>query len=75
MKPETGEIFGTLVNSNTFKNGKIHYLKFKIQMYEGGILRMIVDDVKIVKHRRFRTSEHFGFEAGTMKMMPFKILK
>jgi hypothetical protein len=44
------------VNSNTFKNGKTHYLRFKLQLYTGGVLRMIVDDVNIVKHRRTRTS-------------------
>ena len=73
--PETGEIYGTLVNSNTFKNGKTHYLRFKLQAYEGGILRMIVDDVNIVKHRRLRTSQHFGFETGLMATTGFTVIE
>ena len=73
--PETGEVYGTLVNSNTFKNGKAHYLRFKLQAYEGGTLRMIVDDVNIVKHRRLRTSQHFGFETGLMTTTGFTVIE
>ena len=42
-------------------------------MYEGGILRMIIDDVNIVKHRRFRTSSSFGFEQQSLKIIPIKV--
>lgn len=52
---------------------KSHYLRFKIQCYEGGILRAIIDDVNIVKHRRFRTSSSFGFETKTAVATQIKI--
>ena len=73
--PETGKIYGTLLNSNSFKNGRMHYLRFKLQAYEGGILRMIVDDVNIVKHRRLRTSQYFGFETRQMATTGFTVIE
>ncbi len=61
-------------NSHDLDDGtKSHYLRFKLQCYEGGILRAIVDDVNIVKHRRFRTSASFGFETQNMVTTQIKI--
>ena len=36
---------------------------------------MIVDDVNIVKHRRLRTSQHFGFENGLMTTTGFTVIE
>ena len=36
---------------------------------------MIVDDVNIVKHRRTRTSQHYGFEAASINITSFEVLE
>lgn len=57
------EIYGVLVNSNS----ENLYLRFKISMYEGCILRTIIDDVKTDNHKRFRTSSALGFQYETLQ--------
>ena len=42
-------------------------------MYEGGLLRVIIDDAKIGNHKRFRASSMLGFEYMTLKSQAFNI--
>ena len=37
-------------------------------MYKGGVLRVMVDDVKTGNHKRFRTSTVMGFESHTLSL-------
>ncbi len=47
----------------------------KLALYEGGSLRVIIDDVKVGNHKRFRTSTMMGFEYLTMKAEVFNVVE
>ncbi|CDW82926.1 neutral alpha-glucosidase c [Stylonychia lemnae] len=46
-----------------------------MSMYSGGILRVVIDDVKTGNHKRFRTSSVMGFEYLTLDAQNFTVLE
>ena len=44
-------------------------------MYEGGSLRVIIDDAKVGNHKRFRTSTMMGFEYLSLKAEMFNVVE
>ena len=69
MAQGKSELFGVLVNSNNAE----YYLRFKVSLYQGGILRVMIDDVNVVHHKRFRTSTTMGFEYQSLKPENFTV--
>eukprot|EP00347_Sterkiella_histriomuscorum_P017870 403347661 len=46
-----------------------------MSMYEQGIFRVIIDDVRTANHKRFKSSSYMGFEYVTLKNGDFKVLE